>query len=106
MLVRTEFGKTMGGFTNHPWNSSGGWVSDPHSNIFIFSLDMKEKWVPTGKDNLIFGGSGYGPTFGGGKGKGHDMYISDNCNVERKSHSWFPETFNNEGEGRKWEKNQ
>ena len=45
-LVRNEFGKTMGGFTHYPWASSGGGVYDSGKKAFIFSLDMKEKFVP------------------------------------------------------------
>ena len=44
-LVRTEFGKTIGWFTHNPWNSSGELV-DSGKKVFIFSLGMKEKFVP------------------------------------------------------------
>ena len=46
MLVRTEFGKTIGGYTHYPWTSNNTSVNDPGCKAFIFSLDMKEKFVP------------------------------------------------------------
>ena len=44
-LVRTEFGKTIGWFTHNLWNSSEELV-DSGKKAFIFSLEMKEKFVP------------------------------------------------------------
>ena len=55
VLVRTEFGKTFGGYTHYPWTSpsSDTYVSDPGCKAFIFSLDMKEKFVPQNSKYLI-----------------------------------------------------
>ena len=39
VLVRTEFGKTIGGYTYYPWNSSNTSVNDSQLRSFIFSLD-------------------------------------------------------------------
>ena len=47
VLVRTEFGKTIGGFTHYPWlPGKPGWFRDAGRRAFIFSLDMLEKFVP------------------------------------------------------------
>ena len=50
VLVRTEFGKTIGGYTHYPWTShSGEHVRDSGHRAFLFSLDMREKFVPQGR---------------------------------------------------------
>ena len=92
MLVRTEFGKTIGGYTHYPWvsNSNGTTVHDPGCKAFIFSLDMKEKFVPQNSEKLIYQSSSCGPTFGGG----FDILIADSCNVNNKSYACFPYTYN------------
>ena len=49
VLIRTEYGKTIGGFTRYPWTSNDpdeGWTNNLKGRDFIFSLDMKEKFVP------------------------------------------------------------
>ena len=49
VLVNTEFGKVIGGFTHYPWKSPAHFeeeVKDKARKAFIFSLDMKEKYVP------------------------------------------------------------
>ena len=78
-------------------------MSDPNSRVFIFSLDLKEKFVPMNSRNLIYCNSLSGPTFGGGNG--NDIFICNNCNSENNSHSNFPESFNKES-GTKWIKSQ
>ena len=52
VLIRTEFGRTVGGYTHQPWSSEGKWVSDPEGHSFIFSLDLNEKYVPTQTKHL------------------------------------------------------
>ena len=46
-LIRTEFGKTIGGYSHYEWNSNfgGNWVHHKDRRAFIFSLDMMEKFV-------------------------------------------------------------
>ena len=88
-LVRTEFGRTIGGYSHYPWDNSG-WLSDGGMRAFLFSLDRKEKYVPADGNNLIYRGSGYGPTFGGG----HDLRLADSCNNPNSSYANFPSTYN------------
>ena len=52
-LVRTEFGRTIGGYSHYPWQSSGGYLSDGGMRAFLFSLDRKEKYVPVSGNSLI-----------------------------------------------------
>ena len=54
-------------------------MSDPGCKAFIFSLDMKEKFVPQNSNYLIDQHRSWGPTFGGKNG--HDIFIADSCNV-------------------------
>jgi hypothetical protein len=93
VLVRTEFGKTIGGFTNHAWNSSNTYVNDPNSRTFLFSLDLKEKYTPVKYDQLIYPHQSYGPCFGGG----HDLCLYDQCHIN-SSYANFPFSYNLEGE--------
>ena len=105
LLIRTEFGKTIGGYTHYPWDAAGGEegksVNDAKRKAFIFSLDMLEKFVPQGDNYLIQNKNSYGPTFGGGA----DIYIGDKCNIEKNSRANFPYTYNREG-GNKLGNNQ
>ena len=88
-LVRTEFGKTIGGYTHYPWESSGGYVNDGDKKAFLFSLDRKEKYVPADGNNLIYRGSDRGPSFGG-----WDLYLADSCNNNSSSFANFPYSYN------------
>ena len=54
VLVRTEFGKTIGGFTHYPWGFGSGKFDDFSKKSFLFSLDRKEKYVPQSKNHLIY----------------------------------------------------
>lgn len=48
-IVRTEFGKTIAGFTQYTWNSvgSGNYLNEAGKNTSLISLDLKQKMVPT-----------------------------------------------------------
>ena len=95
VLVRTEFGKTIGGFTHYPWlPGNKGSTNDAGRRTFIFSLDMREKFVPQNDNNLIFNYDSFGPTFGSGN---CDIFIADECN-NNNSFSYFPSTYNRVGE--------
>lgn len=102
VLVRTEFGKTIGGYSHQSWDSKSGWLTDEERRCFLFSLDLKEKYVPQSDKKLIHRHSNNGPLFGGGS---HDLYISDQCNNNRSSQAAFPSTYNRAG-GDKLESNQ
>jgi len=80
----------FGGYTDIPWDTSGGWGLT--SNAFIFSLRNKEglgpfKSMVTIPSHAIYRSSSYGPTFGGG----HDIYIANNANSNTNSFSDFGE---------------
>ena len=96
ILVRTEFGRTIGGYTHYPWDQSGSYLSDSCMRTFMFSLDLKEKYVPKDGSNLIYRHSSYGPTFG----DGHDLNLTDSCSSNNSSYANFPFRYNRAGESK------
>ena len=101
--MRTEFGKTIGGFTHYPWlPGNAGPTKDAGRRAFVFSVDMKEKFVPQGDNYLICNYDSYGPTFGS---SGWDIYIADDCSSNRNSCGNFPSVYNRAG-GDKLQQNQ
>ena len=91
VIVRTEFGKTIGRFTHYTWASSSEYLGDPGRKCFLFSLDREEKFVPQG-DKLIYRYSDLGPYFGV-----NDLVLSDRCNNFKDSNSSFPNAYNRVG---------
>jgi hypothetical protein len=92
--VRTEFGRTLAGYTHYKWNAvSKGYVHDEGRRAFLLSLDQQEKYVPQGGQRLIYCHPGWGPAFGGG----NDLFIADGCNANSYSYANFPHTYNREG---------
>jgi hypothetical protein len=63
-LVRTEFGKTISGFTHYPWNSANTCVNDEGKRAFLLQLDLKEKYVPKDGNKLIYYDKAFNPRFG------------------------------------------
>jgi hypothetical protein len=91
-LVRTEFGKTIAGFSHYKWNAvSNGWVHDEGRKAFLLSLDSGEKYVPQNGQKLIFCNPSCGPRFG----EGHDLCIADDCDANSLAN--FPSTYNRKG---------
>ena len=76
-------------------------MNDADRNCFLFSLDLKEKFVPQTDNKLIRRQSGYGPVFG----SGYDVAIKDQCNNKNNSYANFPSTYNRAG-GSKIEQGQ
>ena len=76
MVVRTNYGKTLGGYTPVPWKSvgNGEYVADPSGSSFLFSCDLKERFALKDKDKSINCDSDYGPIFGGSS---CDLYLKD-----------------------------
>lgn len=93
-VVKTEFGKTIAGFTHYPWNKVvNNSVNDVGKKAFLLSLDLKQKMVAVSSNCLIYCHSEYGPTFGAGR----DLKIGDQCHINRCSYSNFPTTYNYAG---------
>ena len=100
VLVRTEHGKTIGGFTRYPWTSDDwdyGWVENLEGRDFMFSLDMKEKFVPQKNScsrNIVLSQSS--AAFGGRS----DLQVSTWRVSNRLSTCSFPDVFNRAGENK------
>ncbi len=95
VLVKTQFGKIIGGFTHYTWNAvHNSYVNDSGKNSFLFSFDLKKKFVPVGGSHLIYCNPAYGPTFGAGC----DLFIGDKCNDSVSSYAKLPCTYNVEGQ--------
>jgi hypothetical protein len=92
--VRTEFGKTIAGYTHYKWNAvSDDYVRDERRRAFLLSFDQAEKYVPQSGQQLIYCHPSSGPAFGGG----NDLIIADGCNVNYNSGAAFPWAYNREG---------
>ncbi|XP_078383107.1 uncharacterized protein LOC144665694 isoform X1 [Oculina patagonica] len=81
----------FGGYTDIPWESSGGWGTT--SNAFIFSLRNKEGVAPfrslvKNPSQAIYRYSGYGPSFGK-----WDIYIANNANSNTASYTNFGNSY-------------
>jgi hypothetical protein len=78
VIVKTEFNKTIGGFTPIPWKSTANTLhSDVKSESFLFSLSLKQKMSLIDEKSAIFNSVNFGPTFGAGA----DLAICHNGNV-------------------------
>ena len=75
ILIRTEFGKTIGGYTHLKWNQTDGWVHDEEKRAFLLQLDNHEKLTPVKDYNIIHCSSEFGPIFG----DGNDIHIVNFC---------------------------
>ena len=93
-VVRTEFGKTVAGFTHYPWNSpnKNGWVRDSQKKAFLLQLDLCQKLICENNTRIIYCNKGSGPRFG------NDLIIREDCNTNRNSYTDFPRYYNLEGE--------
>jgi hypothetical protein len=48
-ILRTEFGRTIGGYSHYKWNAvSRDYVRDEGRRAFLLSFGQKEKYVPQG----------------------------------------------------------
>lgn len=82
-LIKDEEGNIFGGFASSSWHSENSYSDDLSSFLFTLRNSRGSPAIKflrnTSVAHGIFGGVGYGPTFGGG----HDIYIdsmySDQC---------------------------
>lgn len=90
VLLETEYGRVLGGYTPLVWNSSKKhWAADKSLSSFIFSVDMREKFNLNLAQFAIACNPEKGPIFGC-----CDICIVDASNVE-KSNAEFPISYNN-----------
>ncbi len=84
--MRSTTGHTFGGYASAPWHSTGGYINA--AGCFLFLVENPHGDAPTcfecKNDGLaMYGGSDYGPSFGGGC----DLYITSDGS---SSHTAFP----------------
>ena len=102
VVVRTNFGKTLGGYTPVPWKSvayPGEVVADGSGTSFMFSCDLKERFALKNKDHSITCHSDAGPCFGGFY---CDLVLTDGSEKDR---CWvnFPRSYSGNGRERNQE---
>ena len=97
--MRTEFDKTIGGYTPVCWNVVNGYAHDANKASFLFSVDLREVFRLKDANKGILCHTGSGPRFGGGP----DMHLADGCNGNYSSGCDFPYSYDGNG---KYEKNQ
>ena len=56
VLIRTNFGKTIGAYTHYEWKTEGGFVNDSQRRAFLLQMDVMEKMVPLSDNYLIYRG--------------------------------------------------
>ena len=102
VLVRSEQGKTFGGYTPLPWRSpaKGEWEEDASGRSFLFSVDKRERFALTDPKNSIMNYRYDGPVFG----YGFDLKLGDDCGA-RDYRAWcdFPWSYSGNG---KYERNE
>jgi hypothetical protein len=85
-IIKTNSNYVFGGYTTAKWGSyNNSWASDP--SAFLFSLrrngiSNNHKLPIIKAEKAIYGGSGYGPLFGGS-----DIRIVDRSDIEVGSNS-------------------
>ena len=89
VIARTDFGRTIAGFTCHKWASIGGDVNGESKDAFLLQVDLMQK-MEYQNGRLIYCGADCGPWFGS------DFGIKDNCNTVN-NYAYFPVSYNVEG---------
>ena len=89
VLVKTEFGKIIGGFNPFGWKSSlnDKWFSDHEKKSFLFSVDLKRKMQLINPEFAIYNQVEWGPSFG------YDLCLANECNIRRRNYSGFPDNY-------------
>jgi hypothetical protein len=66
VLIKTKKGRICGGFTKASWTSpvNGNYQFD--AAAFIFSIDLRAKFIPINNSKAVYHRQSNGPSFGGG----------------------------------------
>ena len=96
IIAKTQFGKLIGGYTEIPWKVAATdyeVVPDKTGKTFLFSLDLKEKYIPKDPKYCISHSRNSGPIFGCKYTKKYgpmisatfipDFEIVNECNVNK-----------------------
>lgn len=91
-LIRTDFGKTMAGYTPSAWESPNNEdtkiIADLSLKSFLLSFDHREKMSLSDKNYAIYFNKERGPIFGN-----CDILIKDKCNTSDNS-TFFAWSYN------------
>ena len=88
-IVKSEKGNIFGGYSPVMWESSNSWGEDIHKDSFLFSITRSSKHIILNPKFAIDNCAVFGPTFG----KGADLYISDQCNLNESSYTEMGDTY-------------
>lgn len=92
VIIRNDKGKTFGGFSTVPWESSGKNCSDDGARLF--SYDLKQVFgQKDNKDKALKFRNSSGPCFG----SNDDLEIMDNCNTNGSNRMDTWKTYDYEG---------
>ncbi len=75
ILLKTNFGKTIGAYTPLMWNGTSKYQTDKSGSSFLLQLDLLEKYPIKDNAKVIYRDHNTGPIFGDS-----DLYISDLSN--------------------------
>jgi hypothetical protein len=80
-VIRSTAGKVFGAYTPNYWGKNNGYIKDDKKEGFIFSLNHKTLHEIKNEKSqyAIYSKPTYGPTFG----EGHDICISDQCQIRK-----------------------
>ena len=90
VIARSEYGRTIAGYSHYTWNQTNGVVNDAGRRAFLLQLDLYEKMIPDSDNNLIYCYNTHGPLFGGDF---PDFGMNDQCNIN-SSYGSFPTYYN------------
>jgi len=96
VIVYTDCGKVIGGYTPLNWQTSIGeysYVPDDTGTSFLFSFTLLKKFTLLETSTAICNSPKHGPKFGGG----HDLEIVSNCNFNYNYYDGFGYSYNPEG---------
>jgi hypothetical protein len=81
IVILTEFGRKIGGFTPLKWAKDAQLTrySDNSKESFIFSLTHNDKFALMYPGYAIYNYNGFGPIFG----DGYDLYVCNDANKNR-----------------------
>lgn len=90
IIIKSNTGKTFGGFTTQNWNSIGNYKND--KNAFVFSIDNQKIYniINNEEKFAIYAHQSYGPCFG----KGTDFGLYDECMGKNNNWSYNKNTYN------------
>eukprot|EP01132_Coremiostelium_polycephalum_P008091 gene8091-9957_t len=78
-IIKSKKGNQFGGYASASWHSSGGYIQDPNSFIYLLKGEkLNLMKFPCKRSNFsLYSNKTHGITFGGG----YDLFICNNSNI-------------------------